>query len=117
MIPFFPFLLGDLRLPSPELDPILDNNYPINIARLNSNSNCVSSSASRRTHGKHRLLLSRIVLGVFTDPLPSNRRPIFALVGSCGNVFTESLPSSGSIRHNIFTPVAVVFFIFLSDAL
>jgi hypothetical protein len=22
-------------------------------------------------------------------------------VGSCGNVFTESLPSSGSIRHNI----------------
>jgi hypothetical protein len=47
------------------------------------------------------LILSRIVLGVFTDPLPSNRRPIVPCVGSRGNVFTESLPSNGSIRHNI----------------
>jgi hypothetical protein len=36
---------------------------------------------------------------MFTDPLPSNIRPIFARVGSRRNVFTESLPSSGSIRH------------------
>jgi hypothetical protein len=52
-------------------------------------------------HGKHRLLLSRIVLGVFTDPLPSNRRPIVARVGSRGNVFTESLHINGSVSHNI----------------
>jgi hypothetical protein len=52
-------------------------------------------------HEEHRLLLSRIVLGVFSDPLPSNRRPIVARVGSRGNVFTESLPSNGFIRHNI----------------
>jgi hypothetical protein len=58
-----------------------------------------------------------IVLGVFTDPLPSNRRPIVGRVGSRGNVFTESLSSNGSIRHNIFTPVSIVFFIFRSDTL
>jgi hypothetical protein len=40
-------------------------------------------------------------LGVFTDPLPSNRHPIAAHVGSRGDVFTESLPSNWSIRHNI----------------
>jgi hypothetical protein len=53
-----------------------------------------------RNHGKHRLLLARIVLGVSADPLPSNRRPIAAHVGSLGKVFTESFPSNGSIRHN-----------------
>jgi hypothetical protein len=66
-------------------------------------SNCSLGSsryiASGRTHGKHCLLLSRIILGVFTDPLPSNRRPTVTRVGSSGNVFTESLPSNGSIRH------------------
>jgi hypothetical protein len=36
----------------------------------------------------------------FTDPLPSNGRPTVARVDSGGNVFTESLPSNGSIRHN-----------------
>jgi hypothetical protein len=36
--------------------------------------------------------MSCIVLGVFTDPLPSNKRPIVARVGSRGDVFTESLP-------------------------
>jgi hypothetical protein len=51
--------------------------------------------------GKYRLLLSRIVLGVFTDPLPGNRRSIIARIGSRGNVFTESLPSNGYPRHNI----------------
>jgi hypothetical protein len=57
--------------------------------------------ASGEPHSKHRILLSGIVLGVFTDPLPSNRRHIFARVGFLGNVFTESLPSNGSTSHNI----------------
>jgi hypothetical protein len=39
---------------------------------------------------------------VFTDPLPSNRRPIVARVGSRGTVFTESLSSDGSILHSMF---------------
>jgi hypothetical protein len=47
--------------------------------------------------------LSRIVLGVFTDPLLSNTRPIGARIGSRGNVFTESLPSNGYIHLNIVT--------------
>jgi hypothetical protein len=33
--------------------------------------------------------------GVFTEPLPTNGRPIVAGVGSRGNVFTESLTSKG----------------------
>jgi hypothetical protein len=60
-----------------------------------------------RPHGKHHLLLSCIVLGMFTDPLPSNRHLIAACVGSCRNAFTESLPSNGSIRHNIILAAEV----------
>jgi hypothetical protein len=41
-----------------------------------------------------------IVLGVFTDPLPSNRRHIVAGAGSRGNVSTESLPSNWSMRDS-----------------
>jgi hypothetical protein len=52
---------------------------------------------------KHHHLLSRIVVGVFTDPLSSNRRPIDARVGSRWNVFTELLPNSESIRHIILS--------------
>jgi hypothetical protein len=37
----------------------------------------------------------------FTDPLPSGGCPIVARVGSRGNVFTESLPSNGSMRQSI----------------
>jgi hypothetical protein len=44
--------------------------------------------------------LSRTVLGVFTDPLPINRLPIVASVGSRGNMFTESLPSNESVGHS-----------------
>jgi hypothetical protein len=57
--------------------------------------------ASERTPRKTHLLLSHIVLGVFTDLLHSNRRPVAARVVSRVDVFTESLPSNGSIRHNI----------------
>jgi hypothetical protein len=35
------------------------------------------------------------------DPLPSNGRHVVARTGSRGNVFTESLRSNGSVRHNI----------------
>jgi hypothetical protein len=60
--------------------------------------------------------LSRIVLGVLTDPLPSNRSPIVARVGFRENVFTESLPSNGSTRHNMsnlketYTPGVLRFY-------
>jgi hypothetical protein len=53
-------------------------------------------------HGKHRLLLPPIVLGVFTDQLPSNKRSIVARLRFRGNVFTESLLRNGSIRHSIY---------------
>jgi hypothetical protein len=35
-----------------------------------------------------------------TCPLPSNGRPIVALVRLRGNAFTESLASNGSMRDN-----------------
>jgi hypothetical protein len=46
--------------------------------------------------------------GLFTDPLFSNGRPILAGVRFCGNVFTESLPSNGSIRRNILSQISPV---------
>jgi hypothetical protein len=56
-------------------------------------------------HGKYSLMLSSIVLSVFTDPLPSNRRPIVKRLGSRGNVFTDSFSSNGSVRKNMHNPV------------
>jgi hypothetical protein len=53
--------------------------------------------------------LFRIVLCVFIDPLHSNKHPIIARVGSRLNVFSKSLPSNGSIPHNIVTDVLKVF--------
>jgi hypothetical protein len=47
--------------------------------------------------------------GLFTDPLPSNERPIVAHVGSHGSVFTESLPTDGSMRHNIITDMQTIW--------
>jgi hypothetical protein len=47
---------------------------------------------------KHSLYCWR---GVFTAPVPNNRRPIVARFGSRGNVFTESLSSNGYTRQNI----------------
>jgi hypothetical protein len=41
------------------------------------------------SHGKHRLILYRITLVVFTDPLPTNRRPVVARVGRHGEVMTD----------------------------
>jgi hypothetical protein len=38
--------------------------------------------------------------GMFAELLPINGPPIVARVRFRGNVFTESLPSNGSIRHN-----------------
>jgi hypothetical protein len=39
--------------------------------------------------------------GLFTAPLPSNKRHIVARVDSGGNVITNSLPSNGFIRYNM----------------
>jgi hypothetical protein len=112
LISFLPFLLNHLRLPSPELDPVLDNNsVKWTLLQLNSLNFWQQLIAPLELmviwprgwpQGKHRLLLSCIVLGVFTDPLPSNKRPIFARVGSHWKMFTEPLPSNGSISYNIF---------------
>jgi hypothetical protein len=40
---------------------------------------------------------------MFTDPLPSNGRPIVARVCSRGNVITESLSSNGYTRNNLYS--------------
>jgi hypothetical protein len=110
LIPFLPFLLNHIRLPSPELDPFLDNNWlKWTLLQPNSLRSWQQLTAPLQLpvvwprgepHGKHCLLLSRIVLRVFTDPLPSNKRPIVARFGSRGNMFTESLPSNGYTCHN-----------------
>ncbi|PNF31814.1 hypothetical protein B7P43_G09328 [Cryptotermes secundus] len=43
---------------------------------------------------------NRVLRRIFGPKRPINRRLIAANVGSLGYVFTESLPSSGSIRHS-----------------
>jgi hypothetical protein len=52
-------------------------------------------------HGKHHVVLSCIVICMFTDPLPTSRHPIVSHVGSHGNVFIKLLPSNGSVCRNI----------------
>jgi hypothetical protein len=89
LILFLLFLLIHFWLPSPELDP--------NLFRL---LFCTTYIALRRTHRKQRFLYC--CEGMFTAPLPSNRRPIVPRVCFCGNVFSESLPSNGYTRHIIF---------------
>jgi hypothetical protein len=51
-------------------------------------------------HGPHRKHSLYCSSGVFTEPLPTNRRPIVASVCLRGNVFTESLPNNGYTRHS-----------------
>jgi hypothetical protein len=92
LIHFLPFLLKYLLLPSPELDPILDNS-------LKRPSLFLYNTSARTTQKTQPLYCWE---GLFTDPLPNNGRPIVARVRFCGNVFTKSLPSNGYIRHNIY---------------
>jgi hypothetical protein len=76
-------------MPSPELDSNLDNN-----------SNDLLCHLITPRHGPLRKQCI-YCWGLFTDPLPSNGRPVVARVRFHGNVFTKSLSSSGSIRHSI----------------
>jgi hypothetical protein len=107
LVPFVSFLLNNLRLPSPELDQILDNWLKWTLLQLNSlnfwqtNSNNLLCPFITPRHGpfrKHSLCI--VEKAYLFDPLPSNGRPIVAHVSSRGNVFTESLLSNGSIRPN-----------------
>jgi hypothetical protein len=91
LIHFLPFLLNHLRLPSPELDPILDNNE-IKLPSLS-----LHNPLARTTQKTQPLYCWE---GLFTDLLPNNGRTIFECVRFRGNVFTESLPSNVSISHN-----------------
>jgi hypothetical protein len=105
-----PFLLNHLGLTSPELDPILDNNsLKLTLLQLNSLNFWQKISqttflplyklSARTTQKTQRLCCWQ---GLFPDPLPSNWRLIVARVRFRGDVFTESLPSNGSICHNIY---------------
>jgi hypothetical protein len=47
------------------------------------------------SHGQRRFLLSLTLIGMVTDSLPSNKRPIIGALALAA-VFTESLPSNGS---------------------
>jgi hypothetical protein len=83
LIPSLPFLLNHLGLPSPELYQILDSYSQVNassteLSQLLTTINCFLGTycyiATPKTiwgNRKH-LLLPHIVLGMCTDPLPSN---------------------------------------------
>jgi hypothetical protein len=108
LIPFLLFLLSHLRLPSPELDPFLNNNWlnwtllqvnSLNFWRQLKRPSLTFYNTSTRTTQKTQPLYCSESL--FTDLLPCSGRPIVTRVGSRGNVLTESLPSNGSIHHTI----------------
>jgi hypothetical protein len=90
LISFLPFLLNHLGLLSPELDLILDNS---SLRRPSLFLYNPSARITQKTAYRWE--------GMFTYPLPSNGRPTVARVGFRGNMCTKSLPSNGSIRHNI----------------
>jgi hypothetical protein len=84
LIPFWPFLLNRLRLPFPELDPVLFRllfRTPCNSASIPPVLPNTSYNHQERTSGKHGLLLLR--MRVYWS-LPSNRRPIFERFGFLG---------------------------------
>jgi hypothetical protein len=94
LIHFLPFLLIHHRLPSPELDPVLDN------------SNFTAHSTTEHLfittlHGPRRKHSFYCKGEVFTDSLPTSGHPIVAPACFLGNVFTESLSSNEYTRHNI----------------
>jgi hypothetical protein len=68
LIPFLPFLLN-LRLPSSELDPILDDSLKRRYLSL-------YNPSTQTTQKIQPLYFS----GLFTDPLPTNERLIFARI-------------------------------------
>jgi hypothetical protein len=68
----------------------------------------IYNPSARTTQKAASLLLIRLS----TDPLPSSGRPIVARIRLRGNVFTESLPSHGSIRHSMHLPYISVFLSF-----
>jgi hypothetical protein len=89
LIHFLPF---NFRLPSPELDQILENNS------FKRTSFSLCNISARTTQKTHPLYCWE---GLFTVPLFANGRPIMR-VGFRGNGFTESLPSNGYTSHKIF---------------
>jgi hypothetical protein len=95
LIHLLSFLLNHLRLPCPELDPILDNISNFTAHSTNEHFFITTLHGLRR---KHSLYCKG---GVFTDTLTSSGHPIVAPVCFLGNVFTESLPSNGYTCHNI----------------
>jgi hypothetical protein len=92
LIPSLLCLLNHLGLSSPELDPVLDNN------------SFKRACSSLYNHSERIMQKTQPLYcweGLFTDPLPNNGRHIIARVRFLGNMFTESLSSNESIRHNI----------------
>jgi hypothetical protein len=95
LIYFLSYLLYHLRLPSPELGQILDNNSlkrillqpkALNFCQLTLPLELFAIYPWDGPHGVHCLLLSCIVLGMFTAPLPNNRQILllsFAPAGMC----------------------------------
>jgi hypothetical protein len=100
LIPFLSSLLNLLRLPSPELDQILDNSLKRHYFSL-------YNTSARPTQKTRTLYCWEDLL---TDPLLSNGRSTIARVGFRGNMFTKSLPSNGSVvfivnfSHHICKP-------------
>jgi hypothetical protein len=94
LIPSLPFLINHPRLPSPELDPIIDNNS------LSNDPLCPIVTPPYGSRRKQRLSVVEkaclLIRCLAIDVL------LLLALASAGNVFTESLPSSGFVHHNTY---------------
>jgi hypothetical protein len=81
LIPFLPFLLDHLRLPSPELNsiPLLPSSisWPADVPKLNSSHHCSGHLLCPFISSRHGTQENSLYCwrGVFIVPLSSNRRP------------------------------------------
>jgi hypothetical protein len=102
LIHFLPLPLNHLRLPSPELDPLLFwllFRTPCYSAFTISVLPNTSYNHFARTPAENAVFWCQEWM--FNGLLPSNNCHSIVEGFCCGNVFTDPLPSNGHTRHNI----------------
>jgi hypothetical protein len=108
LIPFLPLLSIQFNSSVPRLISREAGVSKLDSSLLSCSIDFFFITTLHRPHRKHRLLLSRIVLGVFTAPLHNKNRGAgyiennLSIVEAClpQALVYQSLPSNGYTRHN-----------------
>jgi hypothetical protein len=105
-----PFLFSHLDCPLQNLTTTHSNELIFNwtLSTCDDSNDLFCPFITPRHGWRRKHNLSIVEKALFTYPLPTNRCPIVARVGSRCNVYTESLPSNGSIRHSIISQLICI---------